>query len=341
MSTILSGLSRTVLIATVCVASTVALAKHPQRTQKPPEAISSVLLSDDERIGFCTQMHLATTPDERRAIVQRLRDTLVPRAKAQNIALPAWLLQPSATQDYGSSGDSLPGLSCGGGTAKAGARSSPPANEPLVQKTPKPTSEPLVQKAPNRETAEAPKTPNRALAEVPKPPTREPAEVPKPPNPEAAEVPKPPNREAPEAQKTAGRETVETEKPPAPSAPPNAPPGGLPVRNDHGIPYVTGGVGQDEAAALRKLPGYNMRATFTTRNGEYLSSVVVQVSRSDGTVVFAASSDGPYLFAKLPPGHYRVVASVNDVARSREIYVPSRGGTHFTLVWPSSFASTR
>jgi hypothetical protein len=115
----------------------------------------------------------------------------------------------------------------------------------------------------------------------------------------------------------------------------------IPVGHDHGIPYVTGGVGQDEASALRRLAsGYSMRATFTSATGEYLSGVAVQVSSSNGATVFTAVSQGPYLFARLPSGHYRVVARFNGVERSREIYVPTRGSVRFGMVWPALRASS-
>jgi hypothetical protein len=122
----------------------------------------------------------------------------------------------------------------------------------------------------------------------------------------------------------------------------NPAPNGIPVAHDnHGVAYVTGGVGQDEVAAFRGLAsGYNMRATFTTGSGEYLSGVAVQVARSDGTVVFNATSDGPYLFARLPQGRYRLTATLDGAQRSRELYVPARGGVRLTMVWPLLHASS-
>ncbi|TCG03629.1 hypothetical protein BZM27_46905 [Paraburkholderia steynii] len=115
----------------------------------------------------------------------------------------------------------------------------------------------------------------------------------------------------------------------------------IPVGHDRGIAYVTGGVGQDEATALRRLaPGYSMRATFTTASGEFLSGVAVQIFGSDGKVVFAGTSAGPYLFARLPSGHYRVVASFDGVQRTRALYVPMRGSVRFTLTWPTSRAAS-
>jgi hypothetical protein len=111
----------------------------------------------------------------------------------------------------------------------------------------------------------------------------------------------------------------------------------IPVGHDRGIAYITGGVGQDEATALRRLaPSYNMRATFTTASGGYLSGVAVQIFGSDGKVVFAGTSAGPYLFARLTSGRYRVVATFDSVERTNALYVPTRGSVRFTLTWPTS-----
>jgi hypothetical protein len=109
------------------------------------------------------------------------------------------------------------------------------------------------------------------------------------------------------------------------------------VRHAGNIAYVTGGVGQDEADALRAVaPRYSMRATFAASNGEYLSDVAVRLEKSNGSVVFTARSDGPFLFAQVPPGRYRLVATYNQIERQRMIDVPARGGAGVTLTWPVS-----
>jgi hypothetical protein len=278
MSTTHTRLSRTILLAAVCVASAAAFAKPAQRPATPSDTVSSVLLSDDERVEFCTQMNRASTPDERQDVAEHLRDTLIPRAKAKNVTLPSWLLNGAPTKGYGAPGNSIPGLACDTGSAKPRAKPAPPGRETPEQKMP--NREPSEQKTPSRETADQKATP------------------------------------APDVSR-----------------------GDIPIGHDRGIAYVTGGVGQDEAATLRGLAkGYSMRATFMTGTGEYLSGVAVEVSRSDGTVVFAARSEGPYLFAQLPPGHYRVAATFDGTGRTRAILVPSRGSIRFTLVWPASFS---
>jgi hypothetical protein len=286
MSTTFSGLSRTVVIAVAYGASVAALAAHAQRPVPPPQAIPSQLLSDDERIEFCTQMHDASTPEERRKISERMRATLVPRARSYGVTLPAWLLDAQPIEGRG--GD-IPGLGCQSGRARPRTQNTPPAHA----------------------------APDHAM------PTHE-----------------APARETPVRNPPASGTSIQGT--PAQNTPPQTVPDtDIPVGHDHGIPYVTGGVGQDEATALRRLaPSYSMRATFTSVTGEYLSGVAVQVSRSDGSTVFTAVSQGPYLFARLPSGHYRVVARFNGVERSRDVYVPTRGSVRFAMVWPALRAAS-
>jgi hypothetical protein len=300
-STLRLRLSRVVAFVALCVAASTAMAASGARPQRPAEAIPSQLLSEDERVDFCAQMQGATTPGARQAVLAHLRDTLTPRASAQAVTLPAWLVDGREPGAAGRSKDSIPGLGC---TPGAAPRSAPSGSD-----------------AP-------PAVPSRGVAvesASPAPAHKEPA--------------------PPRAQREASVTTMANVPPAATgttvtTAVPDETHGGLPAGRDHGVDFVTGGVGQDEAAALRQLAsGYNMRGTFTLGNGEYLSGVAVQVSRADGTVVLSTRTEGPYLYARLPSGQYRVLATLDGVKRARELYVPSHGSVRFTLTWPNS--STR
>jgi hypothetical protein len=259
------------------------------------------LLSDDERVEFCTQMHRASTPQERSAVAARMRDTLTPRAKGQGVTLPSWVLEGRPANG----GADIPGLSCESGIARPRAA---PTAVPARVPAPATVRDVPERKPPQQELATR-EPPTHTVAVNEAPAQRMPAPAPQP------------------AEDTSTR---------------NPAPNGIPVAHDnHGVAYVTGGVGQDEVAAFRGLAsGYNMRATFTTGSGEYLSGVAVQVARSDGTVVFNATSDGPYLFARLPQGRYRLTATLDGAQRSRELYVPARGGVRLTMVWPLLHASS-
>lgn len=117
--------------------------------------------------------------------------------------------------------------------------------------------------------------------------------------------------------------------------------GGPTVARSLGIAYVTGGVGVEEAAAMRAVAArYSMRARFTANGGEFVSDVDVRILTIDGRLIFTAISDGPYLYAQVPPGRYRLVAKLNGVERSRSVDIPKRGGITVLLTWPSMRTAT-
>ncbi|MEW6339688.1 MAG: carboxypeptidase-like regulatory domain-containing protein [Paraburkholderia sp.] len=315
MSVTFSAVPKIMRWTLMCGLTAMALSAHAQRSQTSSEAVPSELLSDDERIDFCAQMHRASTPQERSAVAAHMRDTLVPRAKGQGVPLPGWVLEGRPANQSGS----IPGLSCESGAARPRATGAAPTASPTAAQAATPAAAPAPVPAapvPARQTPEHKPPPHEPVARAaPAYPAPVPALA-------AQNMPAP----AEPAVDTAARSAVS---------------GDIPVAHDHGIAYVTGGVGQDEVAAFRGLAsGYNMRATFTTGSGEYLSGVAVQVARSDGTVVFNATSDGPYLYARLPQGHYRLTASLDGAQRSRDLYVPARGGVRFTLVWPKLSTGT-
>ncbi|SDD85137.1 hypothetical protein SAMN05216345_11847 [Cupriavidus sp. YR651] len=91
--------------------------------------------------------------------------------------------------------------------------------------------------------------------------------------------------------------------------------------------YLTGGVGQDEAAYLRKAGvGYSLRLIFTGSGWQHLAGVGAHLYDSHGNQRFAAVSDGPLLFIQLPPDRYRFVASADGKEREQMLVVPARVG---------------
>lgn len=73
-------------------------------------------------------------------------------------------------------------------------------------------------------------------------------------------------------------------------------------------PYeaMSTGVGVTERFAH---PDYSLLMTFAQASGPYLANIEVQIRDQKGQVIFADSAAGPWLFAKLPPGDYNVVAT--------------------------------
>ncbi|KVF75884.1 hypothetical protein WS75_13820 [Burkholderia sp. FL-7-2-10-S1-D7] len=103
------------------------------------------------------------------------------------------------------------------------------------------------------------------------------------------------------------------------------------VRN--GVAYITGGIGQDEVTAFRDVaPRYNLRITFTSKRGHYLSDVDVTLSSGKSTILDAHTM-GPFLFARVPPGRYTVSARDRAVQEVRHVVVPVRGAVDVRFYW--------
>ncbi len=90
-----------------------------------------------------------------------------------------------------------------------------------------------------------------------------------------------------------------------------------------GVSYISGGVGSDSVRAMRQVEGaYNLRLLFAVQgSGEYLANVRVKLLDHKGNTVLDAMSDGPYFYAKVPPGHYQVVADNGGTVISRAVDV--------------------
>ncbi|CAJ0779873.1 hypothetical protein LMG7141_00942 [Ralstonia condita] len=110
---------------------------------------------------------------------------------------------------------------------------------------------------------------------------------------------------------------------------------GTPVARKQGsVAYVSGGIGQDDVEAMRKIaPQYNVRLTFTGKSGEYLSDVDTHIRSADGAVALAVVSEGPLLYVRLPRGSYRVSASYNGVVQQTAMTVPASQAVVRTMTW--------
>ena len=105
-------------------------------------------------------------------------------------------------------------------------------------------------------------------------------------------------------------------------------------RTATGIPYISGGVGLEEREALRAVRGdYNLQVTCALREGNYLSDVHVAVRNAKGGTVLETIPQGPWLFVKLPPGKYTVVANIQDKMQQRITHVSTIGHAEVYFYW--------
>ena len=112
-----------------------------------------------------------------------------------------------------------------------------------------------------------------------------------------------------------------------------------PVNTQGGIPYLSGGIGSDESAAIKAAASrYSLSVTLAgTQDGRnvYLSSVPVTVKDASGGVILDVVSDGPYLLADLPPGNYRVSARFKDEEKSADARVAAGKSARVSFLWKS------
>lgn len=99
-------------------------------------------------------------------------------------------------------------------------------------------------------------------------------------------------------------------------------PTSIEVQDYRGIPYVSGGVGEDSRDALKETArDYNLKLIFSNKTGHYLAAINVLITRPNGDTVLDAVSKGPWFYTKLPPGTYTVVAKAENSSRQRKIKV--------------------
>jgi hypothetical protein len=107
----------------------------------------------------------------------------------------------------------------------------------------------------------------------------------------------------------------------------------LPPENVRGnVRYMTGGVGFDEAEAMRQAASHypltiELAAKPNPRDAYprdvYLSSVRVDIRDEQGQSLITTTTDGPILLASLPPGRYTINAEIRGVSQQKTVTVGS------------------
>lgn len=104
-----------------------------------------------------------------------------------------------------------------------------------------------------------------------------------------------------------------------------------------GIPYITGGIGSDESAAIKaQFPKYALALTFASmQNGHnvFLASVPVQIRDASGSTVLEVTTAGPYLLVDVPPGKYEIVATYQGREQRVPVQVSAGKTTGRSFSW--------
>ena len=115
----------------------------------------------------------------------------------------------------------------------------------------------------------------------------------------------------------------------------------IPEEDYHGIPYATGGISPDEAAAYRaqsnqfSLALEVLEKTPNNKRDEFTAGAQVQIRQGTKTV-FDSKTGGPFMLVRLDPGVYSVEATLGArTLQKASIHVSAGKTTHETFEFPA------
>ena len=101
-----------------------------------------------------------------------------------------------------------------------------------------------------------------------------------------------------------------------------------------GIPYISGGVGDEELALLQTQSRvYNVKLTFAAKAGNYLAEIPLAIVDSQGHKVLEAVAQGPVLYTQLPPGTYTVIAQADGKTQQQKVQVTPQQQVQLLFTW--------
>lgn len=116
------------------------------------------------------------------------------------------------------------------------------------------------------------------------------------------------------------------------------------VHHRHGVAYVSGGIGSDEARQMERMASqwplaleFAVKDRADPKGAAFAADVAVSIQDAHGhTVLDGVHTDGPFLLARVQPGRYRVSADYAGRTITREVTVPAHGPGRAVFEWPDS-----
>ena len=104
------------------------------------------------------------------------------------------------------------------------------------------------------------------------------------------------------------------------------------------INYVNGGIGQEEAEALRaEARIYPLELMFSRRGdgerAEFVADVHLQIVDAAGQVIVDRASQGPIFLARLPDGHYTISAEFQGRTQTRRVALGNGRRESLSFFW--------
>lgn len=117
-----------------------------------------------------------------------------------------------------------------------------------------------------------------------------------------------------------------------------------PVQTQGDVSYLSGGVGHDEAMAIKATSSrYSLMLEFIGATGyghqEYLAGDKVVISDRSGKTVLDTIADGPYLLARLPAGKYKIVATNDGKPEQRLVTIKPNTEQRVIFQWKQANSS--
>ncbi|MDP9899725.1 hypothetical protein [Variovorax ginsengisoli] len=113
-----------------------------------------------------------------------------------------------------------------------------------------------------------------------------------------------------------------------------------PIHMAHGIEYMSGGIGSDEARFMETIsPRWPATLEFATqdhKSADFAADVRVTVRNANGQAVLDhVLAGGPFLVARLEPGTYEVEAVLAGQTLKQPLTVHAGTGTRSVFLWPA------
>ncbi len=107
----------------------------------------------------------------------------------------------------------------------------------------------------------------------------------------------------------------------------------LAVEQQGDIPYVTGGIGEDETVQLEATQAdYNLRVMNADKTGHFSGDTRIVISDLQHNVLLDATS-GPIFYANLPKGRYIVEGFAGEQSKTQTIRIVSGKTTRIRFMW--------
>lgn len=111
------------------------------------------------------------------------------------------------------------------------------------------------------------------------------------------------------------------------------------VQTQGNITYISGGIGEDEAAAMKaKSKSWPLSIEFSehlVNQDLWVAQVYLRILDSKGKTLFDTTVDGPIFLGKVPPGNYELLATYQEVTKRRVIEIKQGQHIKESFNWQS------